>query len=83
MNRSELTNSQLKPTDERVTRIEVRCSWLVDIVIGDLECVRLTGGVCAVCAQMCAHFETVKSQQPCGFQRCVLCVRTYFDQSSI
>ena len=36
------------------------------------------GHVCRVCAHLCAGFERVKSEQTCGFQRCVLCVQGKF-----
>jgi hypothetical protein len=90
MNRSELTNSQEKPTDERVTRIDKLGSWfvargprLVDIVSGDLGSVRLTGGLCRVCAHICAPFETAETQQWQGLERSVRTVHLFLNQSSI
>ena len=63
MNQSELTNSQEKPTDVRVTRIDRLGSWfvargprLVDIVSVILECVPETGGcVPGVCHNVCQN----------------------------
>ena len=69
MNRSELTNSQEKPTDERVTRIDKLGSWfvargprLVDIVSGDFGFVPETEGLCQACARFCARFVPAKSE---------------------
>ena len=69
MNRSELTNSQEKPTDERVTRIDRLGSWfvargprLVDIVSGDFGFVPETEGLCQLVQGFVPGFVPAKSE---------------------
>jgi|SaaInl5LU_22_DNA_1037371.scaffolds.fasta_scaffold225573_2 hypothetical protein len=64
-----LPNSQEKPTDERVTRIDRLGSWfvargprLVDIVSSDFGFVPETGGLCQACARLVPGFVPAKSE---------------------